>query len=318
MIVEFLQQNFIPCSFNASYPPEGRVAAKRAGRLLEIPERVAVGEARVEEISSGLYIIRSEMSFARDTSFREEYPERDVLQIAFCLHGTWEWSYGEEQGYQLAPSECSLQCGLLRRCDSSYQSGQYRALSVSLDRNRFAAFVDCLEEAHLLRPGYKIHTRVFASTPRLRLVLRQLLEGPLEQKLRALYLEGKVLELLSVFCSEVVGLDEKRRYISKEDYRSILQARARIDEQFLRPLTISQIAKMCYLSETKLKRGFKACFGCTVYEYVVEKRMEMACRLLQSGKYRVKDVVWMTGYSNAGHFIDTFRKRYGVTPSEIS
>ena len=75
---------------------------------------------------------------------------------------------------------------------------------------------------------------------------------------------------------------------------------------------------MCYLSEAKLKRGFKACFGCTVYEYVVEKRMEMACRLLQSGKYRVKDVVWMTGYSNAGHFIDTFRKRYGVTPSEIS
>ncbi|WP_281679270.1 helix-turn-helix domain-containing protein [Synergistes jonesii] len=76
--------------------------------------------------------------------------------------------------------------------------------------------------------------------------------------------------------------------------------------------------KSCYLSETKLKRGFKACFGCTVYEYVVEKRMEMARRLLQSGKYRVKEVVWMTGYSNAGHFIDTFRKRYGVTPSEIS
>ena len=54
-----------------------------------------------------------------------------------------------------------------------------------------------------------------------------------------------------------------------------------------------------------------------VYEYIVEKRMEMAYRLLQSGKYKVKDVVWMVGYTNASHFIDAFKKRYGVTPGEI-
>ena len=40
-------------------------------------------------------------------------------------------------------------------------------------------------------------------------------------------------------------------------------------------------------------------------------------RLLQSGKYKVKDVVWMVGYTNASHFIDAFKKRYGVTPGEI-
>lgn len=45
--------------------------------------------------------------------------------------------------------------------------------------------------------------------------------------------------------------------------------------------------------------------------------MEMAYRLLQSGKYKVKDVVWMVGYTNASHFIDAFKKRYGVTPGEI-
>ncbi|WP_302795332.1 helix-turn-helix domain-containing protein [Cloacibacillus evryensis] len=72
------------------------------------------------------------------------------------------------------------------------------------------------------------------------------------------------------------------------------------------------------MSETKLKRGFKNCFGCTVYEYMVEKRMELAHSLLSSGKYKVKDVVWMAGYSNAGHFIKMFRKRYGLTPGEIS
>ena len=87
-----------------------------------------------------------------------------------------------------------------------------------------------------------------------------------------------------------------------------------IDHHFLHPLTIQQIAQECFLSETKLKQGFKTCFNCTVYEYIVEKRMEMAYRLLQKERYKVKDVVWMVGYSNTSHFIEAFRKRYGITP----
>ena len=132
-----------------------------------------------------------------------------------------------------------------------------------------------------------------------------------------LYLEGKVLELLSLFCDEAIGKQKNTKDISREDYRCLMEAREIIDNHFLHPLTIAQIAEQCFLSETKLKQGFKICFNCTVYEYIVEKRMEMAYRLLQSGKYKVKDVVWMVGYTNASHFIDAFKKRYGVTPGEI-
>ena len=109
-----------------------------------------------------------------------------------------------------------------------------------------------------------------------------------------------------------------RKKVSEQKIGSAEEkAREIIDNHFLHPLTIAQIAEQCFLSETKLKQGFKTCFNCTVYEYIVEKRMEMAYRLLQSGKYKVKDVVWMVGYTNASHFIDAFRKRYGVTPGEI-
>ena len=68
---------------------------------------------------------------------------------------------------------------------------------------------------------------------------------------------------------------------------------------------------------TSRNEGDRAEILSGVFEGVVEKRMEMAYRLLQSGKYKVKDVVWMVGYSNTSHFIDVFRKRYGVTPGEI-
>ncbi len=120
-----------------------------------------------------------------------------------------------------------------------------------------------------------------------------------------------------MFCDEAIGKQKNDKDISREDYRCLMKAREIIDNHFLHPLTIAQIAEQCFFSETKLKQGFKICFNCTVYEYIVEKRMEMAYRLLQSGKYKVKDVVWMVGYTNASHFIDAFKKRYGVTPGEV-
>ena len=122
---------------------------------------------------------------------------------------------------------------------------------------------------------------------------------------------------MSLFYDEIVERKREDKNLSREDMRGLIKAREIIDSRFSKPLTIAQIARQCFLSETKLKRGFKACFGCTVYEYIVEKRMEAALSLLQSKKYRVKDVVWMVGYSNAGHFIDAFKKRYGMTPGEI-
>lgn len=42
----------------------------------------------------------------------------------------------------------------------------------------------------------------------------------------------------------------------------------------------------------------------------------MAHDLLESGRYKAKDVAWMVGYTNVSHFIDAFRKHYGLTPGE--
>ena len=321
MILQWSQKYHMPHSFLVSCVDNDNTVLKRNDYHFDLSEQVAGGQVETQELSPGLFLIQSDMSFNKETVFCEDYPKRKVCQLSFCLNGFCEWDYRERGGnsYQLSPTECSLQYGVLSQCNSCYQPGQpYRTLSISLGQDRFANFIDCLNSAHLLQQDHKICTKVFASTPHVRLILQQLIECPVEQQLRKLYLEGKVLELLSVFCNEVIGRQENNRDISKEDYRCMLQARELIDKQFLHPLTITQIAEACFLSETKLKQGFKTCFGCTVYEYIVEKRMEMAYHLLLSDKYKVKDIVWMVGYSNASHFAELFRKRYGMNPSDIT
>ena len=319
MLLQWSAPEYMPHSFQVS-GLSGTVGHKQTGNCFDLTKRVADGFVGMQELSKGLFLVQSEMAFKRETELYEEYPERKVFQLSFCMNGICEWDYRQKQGehYQLSPTQCSLQCGTFSQCVSHFGSEQpYHTLSISLEEGRFSSLTEDLEAAHLIRRDDKICTHVFSTTPEIRLVLQQLLDCPPERKLRKLYLEGKVLELLSLFCDEAIGKQKNTKDISREDYRCLMKAREIIDNHFLHPLTIAQIAEQCFLSETKLKQGFKICFNCTVYEYIVEKRMEMAYRLLQSGKYKVKDVVWMVGYTNASHFIDAFKKRYGVTPGEI-
>lgn len=319
MLLQWSSPEYMPHSFQVS-GLSGIIGHKQTGNCFDLTKQVADGLVNMQELSKGLFLVQSEMAFKKETELREEYPERKVFQLSFCMNGICEWNYRESgsECYQLSPTQCSLQCGTFSQCVSHFSAeNPYRTLSISLEQERFSPLMEDLEAMHLVRQDNKICTHVFSTSPGIRFVLQQLLDCPPERKLRKLYLEGKVLELVSLFCDEVVGTQKNDKGISREDYRCLMKAREIIDNHFLHPLTIAQIAEQCFLSETKLKQGFKICFNCTVYEYIVEKRMEMACRLLQSGKYKVKDVVWMVGYSNTSHFIDVFRKRYGVTPGEI-
>lgn len=317
MKLQWTKEAHAPSSFQVC--ASGRVVAPGQNRYeMTLTDQVAYGGVSTQELSPGMFLTQSEMNFKKDTVFQEQYQARSVLQFSFCMEGSYEWNYRENGSYQASPAECSIQSGILKQCDSYYQKGHtYRSVGISLEKRHRDRFMEYLEGAHLAKANGSMCTRLFASTPRIRLILQQLLDVPADQRVQKIYLEGKVLELLAVFCTDAVGKSRDSIAISKEDYRCILKAREMIDYHFLEPLTISQIAEASYLSETKLKQYFKSCFGCTVYDYIVEKRMEKAYTLLQSGKYKIRDIVWMVGYSNPSHFTESFRKRYGVNPSNL-
>lgn len=47
----------------------------------------------MQELSPGLFLLHSEMTFDRGTELREEYPESGVFQLSFCLDGCMEWDF---------------------------------------------------------------------------------------------------------------------------------------------------------------------------------------------------------------------------------
>jgi len=78
-----------------------------------------------------------------------------------------------------------------------------------------------------------------------------------------------------------------------------------------------QLAKEFALSESTLKRHFKAVYGKTMYEYYLEKKMELAKWLLQEKKISVSETAYMLGYEKVSAFITIFKKYHHILPGSL-
>lgn len=282
---------------------------------LALPEQIAAGNVGMTMLSDGLALIHSEMNFRESLTIHEQHERRRIFQLCFCLEGDWQWDFGSSS-LSTQPMRCSLQQGFFDRCTSFFAAGaRCRTLSLSLEPARYPDLADTLAAAHLLVGDCPVTTQDFATTPQMRRVLDEITDCPPERSLRRLFLESKALELIVLFC-DMLSPAPAAPPLTRDTNACLDKARAFIDARYLHPPTTREIARACYLSETALRRGFKARFGCTVYEYILERRLRMAHDLLECGRYKVKDVAWMVGYTNVSHFIDAFRRHYGLTPGE--
>ena len=81
-------------------------------------------------------------------------------------------------------------------------------------------------------------------------------------------------------------------------------------------LTVARLAEECNISEEYFRRLYKAKYGISPHAAILEKRIEKAKSLLESGYFEVSLVCEESGFSNVKHFSTAFRKRVGKTPSE--
>ncbi len=103
--------------------------------------------------------------------------------------------------------------------------------------------------------------------------------------------------------------------LSIRERKLLMAARERLLQDLSDPPTIAELARETGLNQLKLKRGFKAVFGHSIYALFQRERMDRARELLQ--RHGVTETAMMLGYSNVSHFSVAFRKQFGVLPREV-
>lgn len=71
------------------------------------------------------------------------------------------------------------------------------------------------------------------------------------------------------------------------------------------------------MSHSTFYRKVKALTGMTATEYIRKRRLHHCYQLLQSGDYNVNQAAMMTGFNQMAHFRETFKKEFGILPSEV-
>ena len=105
--------------------------------------------------------------------------------------------------------------------------------------------------------------------------------------------------------------------LSQVDMNRISAARRIVDEQWTEKLTLDQIARRCGLNRSKLSRGFREIYRCTVSEALAERRLAEARRQLLSTDLPVSLIGYRSGYLNNASFTRAFGRRFGQSPTNF-
>jgi AraC family transcriptional regulator of arabinose operon len=77
----------------------------------------------------------------------------------------------------------------------------------------------------------------------------------------------------------------------------------------------ARLAAEVNLSASRFRHLFKEETGMTLMKYLRERRLERAEMLLRTTFMSVKEVMMESGLTSVGHYVQYFKRRYGVTPS---
>lgn len=79
---------------------------------------------------------------------------------------------------------------------------------------------------------------------------------------------------------------------------------------------MTRLAELVHHSPTYLSRTYRRLTGATLFEYIADRRMNEAKRLLADGKLKIHEIAAAVGYESAPHFTRFFKKQFGLTPQE--
>ncbi len=85
---------------------------------------------------------------------------------------------------------------------------------------------------------------------------------------------------------------------------------------YMEPLTVPQLAQLCHISPTHLRRMFQKIMECSPLDYLQLTRVEAACALLMHTDTSVLEVGSRAGFATPTSFTRQFKKTFGMTPGK--
>lgn len=260
------------------------------------------------------------MFHLRDTAGQErDFHFHEFDKIVILISGSVNYMV-EGTDYTLEPWDILLVRHHMIHKAAIDLSVPYERIIIYLDSayvERFApeaGLMDCFAAAEKRR--YCLMRPDAGGVARLKEALERLEKTQGDELFGAQLLRGTMLVQLLVLINRIALSDNSREKNTSESGGKIAPALSYINENLTRELSIDDMAAMCYMSRYYFMRLFKTQTGCTVHNYIRQKRLVLAARLIREGM-SASAAAAECGFSDYSAFHRAFTKTFRVSPGKI-
>ena len=129
-------------------------------------------------------------------------------------------------------------------------------------------------------------------------------------------IQSKILELIYRIYSDTQRYSKQGTLASSIDTDVISKAVSFLDNNYHSKNTLEDVAKSINLSPNYFHKVFSAATGQTPYEYLLEKRLRTAKKLLLFSDSSLTEIAFECGFTSQSYFNYVFRKEVGITPKQ--
>ena len=289
---------------------------------MDIPSEVGQGRVSQTKIKHGVILSDWQMNYRSDMNVQGPV-SKEYMQIIFCLNDGICW--GSLTGHRSMAIQKNESCIYAGHDGTEYicykRDSNFSFKSIKIPIPYFSQLLaDYFDGQEIAAYERKLLTGIskVSLTPVMEQVLSEISKfSQYRGGLGYLYLDGKLLELLSIYLGEVLELDilmGKNISMSRTERTAIMEAKRSIDSQLAFAPSCEELSQQVHLSLTKLTRGFSSFYGMPIHQYIIEQRLIQAAQLLLDGDWNVGEVAAIVGYGKPSNFAAAFKKKYGVAP----
>ncbi len=258
---------------------------------------------------------------------RTDINKKNVIQIIFFINRNLSWSINDRnENISIKKGQTCIYADNFNETTCMYQrEKKFLFKNLQISKEYFNnILLNSLDESQI----YKIEQKMNDMVTKLNIngYMYNILDDidnsyKYNKNIRKIYLEGKVLELLSIYLQEVTQSENFMysaiRDISREDIEAIKKSKEIIDSNIGTNFTCEELAKNVTMSLSKFTKCFNKIYGKSVHKYVIEARLSNAAQLLSRDNINVTEAAILSGYNNMSHFSKSFKKKYGVLPRDF-
>jgi len=265
----------------------------------------------------GILLLRLEME-----TYTEMRTQVGVLEVNFCINGRFETSFSMRDRVLLKPGDMAISCydgvhGSIS--ESRFPLGYYEGICLEVNSEAASGWIaqhapafhvdfSALKQTLLESKWYMVGS----AGSRCEHVFRELYES-------ASYAERGFLQLKVLELMLLLGRIPQERaadpYCSAEQTALAHHLRDHLLTNREGYVSLAQLAAEHAISVSHLQKLFKQTYGMPVYHYIKEYRLEQAAVELVRSRKPITEIAQHAGYDNASKFSESFKKRYGKTPS---